>query len=82
MFKITSFLSPWLLWRNTKLHDLENQGQGYFPLMTLKKLLNEPFSDSLACLHLSAEELYCYNPGVPVVVHVRVHMQNVRANVN
>ena len=36
MFKIDLFLPPRISPTNTKLHDIENQGQGHYPLMTLE----------------------------------------------
>ena len=36
MFKISPFLPPWISPTNTKSYDLENQGQGHYPLMTLE----------------------------------------------
>ena len=51
--------------------------------MDSRSLRLHNFKSFLACLHFSAEELYCYmyTPGVRVGVSVRVCMQNVRANV-
>ena len=36
MFKITPFLPPRISPMKTKLYDLDNQGQGHYPLMTLE----------------------------------------------
>ena len=36
MLKINPFLTPRISPTNTKLYDLENQGQGHYPLMTLE----------------------------------------------
>ena len=36
MFKINPFLPPTISPTNMKLYDLENQGQGHYPLMTLE----------------------------------------------
>ena len=36
MFKINPFLPPRISPSNTELYDLENQGQGHYPLMTLE----------------------------------------------
>ena len=36
MFKINHLLTPRISQTNTKLYDLENQGQGHYPLMTLE----------------------------------------------
>ena len=36
MFKINPFLPPRISSTNMKLYDLENQGQGHYPLMTLE----------------------------------------------
>ena len=36
MLKINPFLPPRKLLKNAKLYDLENQGQGHYPLMTLE----------------------------------------------
>ena len=36
MFKINPFLPPRILPTNTKLYDLETQGQGHYPLMNLE----------------------------------------------
>ena len=36
MFKMYLFSPPKISPTNTKLYDLENQGQGYYPLMTLE----------------------------------------------
>ena len=36
MFKMNPFLPPRISPMNTKLYDLENQGQGLYPLLTLK----------------------------------------------
>ena len=35
MFKINPFVPRRISPTNTKLYDLENQGQGHYPLMTL-----------------------------------------------
>ena len=36
MFKINPLLPPRISPTNTQLYDLENQGQGQYPLMTLE----------------------------------------------
>ena len=36
MFKINLFLPRRISTKNTKLHDLENKGQGHFKSMTLE----------------------------------------------
>ena len=36
MFQINPFLPPRISPTNTKLYDLENQGQGHYQLMTLE----------------------------------------------
>ena len=36
MFKINPLLPPRMSPTDTKIYDLENQGQGHYPLMTLE----------------------------------------------
>ena len=36
MLNISPFLPPWISPTNTKSYDLENQGQGQYPLMTFE----------------------------------------------
>ena len=42
MFKTNPFLSPSILPTNTKWYDIENKGQGHYPLNDHWKLLYEP----------------------------------------
>ena len=46
MFKVNSFLPLIISPTNMELHDLENQGQGHYPLMTLETIVWN-ISDSL-----------------------------------
>ena len=36
MFKTNPFLSPSIMPTNTKWYDIENKGQGHYPLMTIE----------------------------------------------
>ena len=42
MFEINTFLPPRISQTNTKLYDLENQGQYHCPLMTLENYCMSP----------------------------------------